>query len=611
MPEPRVVAIVQARMGSSRLPGKVLARVVEKTLLEHLVERLRRARTLSDIFIATTNQPADDAIENEAVRLGVSCFRGDEDDVLARFDGAASASAADVVVRVTADCPLLDPAEVDKVVSAFLVAKPQVDYAANFAPYERKIPLGLSVEVMTRAALSRACRDGLDKHHREHVTPYLYESPGRFSSLVVHPPRNLAHLRLTVDTAEDLSVVTAVLEAIDREPDRTSLSAALRFLEENPAVALRNTAVRQRAFDESAPDGRVDGLSLLVRADATPDIGAGHAMRAFAIAEAWVLAGGRAACLGRLPPSLAHRFVEAAVEVLSLPTSVHPGSAEDAKLVQETAQRYRADVMLFDGYEFHAPYLRAVRHDRMIVGYIDDFTQLDLPVDVIVDPNVGASSTSRGAGITLLAGGMFTPLRAEFARAVVPERSFDTSPRKLLLTFGASDPARLSVRALRAALAVAQRVPLRVIVLAGPMHPDLAALDVLAAPETAVVVHDAREVAPLFASVDLAFAAAGSTTFELAALGVPTLLVQIADNQRAIIDPMTTFGAARRIDIDAIMVDANLEQFLEQFVTTESAILRTMSVAARRSVDRRGTARILRTLGALVMQRSQGTKESS
>jgi len=465
--------------------------------------------------------------------------------------------------------------------------------------------------VMTRAALSRACRDGLDKHHREHVTPYLYESPGRFSSLVVHPPRNLAHLRLTVDTAEDLSVVTAVLEAIDREPDRTSLSAALRFLEENPAVALRNTAVRQRAFDESAPDGRVDGLSLLVRADATPDIGAGHAMRAFAIAEAWVLAGGRAACLGRLPPSLAHRFVEAAVEVLSLPTSVHPGSAEDAKLVQETAQRYRADVMLFDGYEFHAPYLRAVRHDRMIVGYIDDFTQLDLPVDVIVDPNVGASSTSRGAGITLLAGGMFTPLRAEFARAVVPERSFDTSPRKLLLTFGASDPARLSVRALRAALAVAQRVPLRVIVLAGPMHPDLAALDVLAAPETAVVVHDAREVAPLFASVDLAFAAAGSTTFELAALGVPTLLVQIADNQRAIIDPMTTFGAARRIDIDAIMVDANLEQFLEQFVTTESAILRTMSVAARRSVDRRGTARILRTLGALVMQRSQGTKESS
>ncbi len=611
MPDCRVVAIVQARMGSSRLPGKVLARAAGKTLLEHLVERLRHARTLSDIVIATTTQTSDDPIEAEATRLGVSCFRGDEDDVLARFEGAASSSHADVIVRVTADCPLLDPHEVDTVVTALLNALPRPDYAANSAPYVRKIPLGLSVEVMTRDALARAFREGRDKHHREHVTPYLYELPGRFTTLVIHPPRDLSHLRLTVDTAEDFSVVSTVLEAIAHESDRYSLAATLRFLEANPEVALRNVAIRQRAFDESVLDGRVDGLSLLVRVDAYAEVGAGHAMRAFAIAEAWVLAGGRAVCLGNLPASLAERFVGAGIEVCPFPPWVRPGSDKDANILQKAAETHQVNVILLDGYLFHDTYLASLRKDRRIVAYIDDFMQLDLLVDVIVDPNVGASSASRGAGITLLAGGMFTPLRAEIARASVPERSFETPQRSLLLTFGASDPARLSVRALRAALAVAQRVPLRITVLAGPMHPDVATLEALVSSDAAVLVHDAREVAALFASVDLAFAAAGSTTFELAALGVPMLLVQVADNQQAVIDPMTAAGAAARIDLETIMLDTQLEEILEAFVTTDSATLRAMSAVARRLVDRRGAARIVRTLGALSVQRSQTIKELS
>lgn len=612
MAECRVAAIVQARMSSSRLPGKVLARVCGKTLLEHLIERLRQARTLSKILVATTDRPSDDAVEAEATRLGIPCFRGDEDDVLSRYEAAASSIQADVIVRITADCPLLDPAEVDKVATAFLTADPPVDYASNLTPIERRIPLGMSVEVMTRAALARAFREGQDKHHREHVTPYLYESPGRFSTLVVHPPQDLSHLRLTVDTAEDLSVVTEVLEAIDGKPNKYSLDSALEFLEANPHVALRNVNVRQKKYDETSSSMDLRGLSLLIRADATQDIGAGHAMRCFAIAEAWARAGGRAAFFGHLPPAFVARFIQANISVItSFPPEIPIGSAEDAAATRKMIDAGRHDVLLLDGYAFGTTYLEALHKSAPVVAYIDDFAQRDLPVDVIIDPNVGATEGSRGDGITVLAGGAFTPLRAEIADARVPQRSFDTSPRTLLLTFGASDPARLSLLALRAAMAVSRRVPLRIIVLAGPLNPDIESLSALAIPDAVTIAGDTQHVAPLFCSADLAFAAAGSTCFELAALGVPMLLVQVADNQRAVIDPLIAAGVAQRIEIDTVKDEVALEKQLEAFVTTEPSKLCAQSIKARRLVDGQGATRIARSLGALAIQKAKAVKESS
>ena len=609
MSEARVVALVQARMGSSRLPGKVLERAAGRTLLEHLVVRLRHAQTLSDIVIATTRRPADDAIETEAARLGVRSFRGSEDDVLERFHEAAAVAGADVIVRITADCPLLDPAEVDRVVRTFLEAEPPLDYAANLAPHDRRIPLGLSVEVLSRAALSRAHREGREKYHREHVTPYLYEQEGRFQTRVVHPSEDLSHLRLTVDTPEDLSVVREVLEAVEGQPDAMDLRAALRFLAAHPDVAQRNVGVRQKGFKESDEEARLDGLFALFRADATPATGAGHVMRCLAMAEAWTLAGGRAACLGAMPPSIAERFEARGVEILAPPDGTAPGSPEDAQLVVRTAQARGAAVVVLDGYAFDARHLAAIR-GAYVTAYVDDHEQRGLPVDVVIDPNAGASRGSRGEGSApgprVLAGSAFTPLRAEIARMAPPERSFEGRTLSLLLAFGGSDPARLSARGLRAALAVAKRVPLHVTVLAGPMHPELDALVALSAAPGVSLVHDAREVGPLFAATDLALAAAGSTAWELCAMGVPMLLVQVAENQRAVIEPLVAGGAAKRLDREVAGDEAALEAAIEGFIRTDPAELRRMSEAGRRVVDGRGAARIARALGELGRAKSQG-----
>jgi spore coat polysaccharide biosynthesis protein SpsF len=218
---PRVVAIVQARMGSSRLPGKSLAPAAGRPLLATMLDRVAAAGALDALWVATTDAPRDDPIAELARASGAGVFRGSEHDVLCRYAGAAAAARADVVVRLTSDCPLLDPAVVDRVVAAL----DGHDLATNAPPAGRTYPDGMDVEVLTRAALERADREATDPADREHVTRYLHH--GGFDVQVVDLDRDLGDVRITVDTAEDLELVRGLLETL---PAGFSLDDVLRAL---------------------------------------------------------------------------------------------------------------------------------------------------------------------------------------------------------------------------------------------------------------------------------------------------------------------------------------------------------------------------------------------
>ena len=245
--EGSVVAIVQARMGSTRLPGKALADLGGRPILEHVVRRVRRAATVDEVIVATTDRPADDAIESLCARLKVRCYRGDEEDVLRRFLGAIEGTRADVVVRVTADCPLLDPAVIDRVVRARARAK--ADYASN--GLERSWPRGFDVEAVRVEALAVADRLARQPHEREHVTPAIYEHPDRFRVMnVLAPPGARApELRVCVDTAEDLEVVRRIM-AESEDPDGLRDEEVVAFLQSHPDVRSINAHVRQKALGE-------------------------------------------------------------------------------------------------------------------------------------------------------------------------------------------------------------------------------------------------------------------------------------------------------------------------------------------------------------------------
>jgi len=205
-------AIIEARSSSTRLPGKILLPILGEPLLARLIERLRRAETLDTIIIATTTNPADDRVGKFAEQAGVGCFRGSGEDVLGRVLGAAKAFSIDVIVEVTGDCPLLDPAEVDKVVRAY--GSGPWDYASNVL--RRTYPRGLDTQVFSTELLERVAGLTRDPVDREHVSLYIYEHPGMFSLTNVESdlPEKWHDLRLTVDTREDLELVTAIYEAL-------------------------------------------------------------------------------------------------------------------------------------------------------------------------------------------------------------------------------------------------------------------------------------------------------------------------------------------------------------------------------------------------------------
>jgi spore coat polysaccharide biosynthesis protein SpsF len=220
-----VVAIVQARMGSSRLPGKVLRDIGGRSMLARVVERLRRCDDIAAVVIATTDEPDDAAIVARARELDVPVVRGSRDDVLDRYLMAARAHGGDLLARVTSDCPLIDPQVSSHVIRRFLAADPAVDYASNKIP--QSYPRGLDIEVFSRAALERTCREATHPYERTHVTPYMYERPERFRLLSVTDDVDRSWWRWTVDDrlgADGDFGWRDAIALIDREPSLLAIN---------------------------------------------------------------------------------------------------------------------------------------------------------------------------------------------------------------------------------------------------------------------------------------------------------------------------------------------------------------------------------------------------
>lgn len=239
----KTVAVIQARMGSSRLPGKVMRNLGGRSVLAQVVERVASAGAVSEIVVATTDKPADDVIVAEAAKIGVSSFRGSEDDVLSRYWGAAREAGADVVVRVTSDCPLYDGAILQSMLNRFHEGSGQIDYLSN--SLRRTFPRGLDTEIFTFAVLERAFHEARELAEREHVTPFLYRHPELFRLDSFEDSVDRSNLRWTLDTEDDWRFVSAIYERLG---SNFSTQDVLSLLESAPDLLLLNSHIEQKAF---------------------------------------------------------------------------------------------------------------------------------------------------------------------------------------------------------------------------------------------------------------------------------------------------------------------------------------------------------------------------
>jgi len=239
-----VIGIVQARMGSSRLPGKSLAPLLGRPMLQVLMERVVPAQRVDRWIIATTQLPMDDRIEELAGRLDIHCFRGSENDCLDRYYQAARQNDAGIVVRLTGDNPLMDASFADWSIEQFFQSNPPVDYTESST--SKTFPLGLSLEVISFPALEKAWKEDPSPNTREHVSPYIYQHPNQFRLGALRGPYNYSHMRWTVDTDADLQFVRTVFEHFG-STDFSWLEAA-QEIELHPEWLDINRHVVQRAF---------------------------------------------------------------------------------------------------------------------------------------------------------------------------------------------------------------------------------------------------------------------------------------------------------------------------------------------------------------------------
>lgn len=240
----KTLAIIQARMGSTRLPGKVLMDLAGTPMLARVVHRTQRAQTIDAIVVAITDLAQDDVLAQLCAARGWLCYRGSENDVLDRYYQAARQFDADIIVRITSDCPLIDPGVIDQVVQAYRTSPP-VDYACNVLP-RRTFPRGLDTEVFGRELLERLWHLDQNPATREHVTQYLHKHLAEFTTRGVMHDQDLSQMRWTVDTPDDLAFVRKIYEHFGH--DSFSWCDVLAVLNEHPEWQAINAHVQQKVI---------------------------------------------------------------------------------------------------------------------------------------------------------------------------------------------------------------------------------------------------------------------------------------------------------------------------------------------------------------------------
>jgi spore coat polysaccharide biosynthesis protein SpsF len=237
--------IVQARMASTRLPGKIMKKVLDKTLLEYQLERLLRVKHADQVIIATTDHGEERPIVDLCHKLGVPYFCGPEQDVLTRYYGAAAEYGADVVVRITSDCPLIDPAVVDEVISFYLAHKGECDYVSNTFP-ELTYPRGMDTEVFSFEVLKEAYDEAVDHAEREHVTIFFKRRPARYRMKNLPYEKDCSRYRWTVDTPEDFELIKRMITTLYPANPKFTLEDCLILIGEHPEWAIINEQIEQK-----------------------------------------------------------------------------------------------------------------------------------------------------------------------------------------------------------------------------------------------------------------------------------------------------------------------------------------------------------------------------
>lgn len=239
----KIAAIIQARMGSTRLSGKVMKDIKDRTVLSHVIERVKQSKLIDEIIIATTIHERDNVIENEAIKCS-KVYRGSEEDVLSRYYLAAKENNIDIIVRITSDCPVIDSNVIDEIVNFYLKGKYDIVTNAGSDISQRTFPRGLDTEVFSFEVLEDAFNNGREKYHREHVTPYIYENSNKIHYF--KNDINYSMYRWTLDTEEDFELISEIYNRLYKGTHDFYLQDIVEVFKKEPKLFTINSHIEQK-----------------------------------------------------------------------------------------------------------------------------------------------------------------------------------------------------------------------------------------------------------------------------------------------------------------------------------------------------------------------------
>lgn len=568
----KACAIVQARMSSTRLPGKVLTDLAGRPLIWHVVHRLRRCASLQQIIVATTDQESDDPLAAYLADQGIEVVRGPLENVLQRFALALEKTDADLLVRITGDSPLIDPGFVDGMLMQ--LARSGADYVRPSRPVS-----DCGIDPLTRSTLHRLLNEvGDDPVAREHVTGYFQVHPD-FARCVSFDPgegRHIEGARFSIDTPADLQFFTEIYRQMGCPAGEADFLEVLDFIRRQPDLLSINRHVRQRTASEGQ-------RCIVIRCDGGFHLGMGHVTRCLAIAD-FLRADFSCAVVFAMRPD------ERAVTIVrdqGFPVQLI-GETRPAISLADIAATAGASAVLLDIRTPNDPEeCRLLRQAGLVVAVLDDPGLRRFDGDLAFYPPTRSDMDWSSFQGQLFAGWEWIPLRRQFASAP-PHRA--VQPPIALVTAGGSDPAGLTLRLTRAALA-ALPDHWRIIVVQGPAASKEMMADPLFGDSRIEIRANVTDMAALMSEVSLALCSFGMTAFELAVIGVPALHLCLTDDHLLSARAFSAAGMASVPGIHDQVSDGVLEQEIAR-LSRSSDLLARQSVTARSLVDGRGAWRI-------------------
>jgi len=534
----RVVAIIQARMGSTRLPGKVIEKIGGKPLLEILVNRLKKSKYVDDVTIATTKNTEDDAIEILANDKGINCYRGSEEDVLERFVESSRIFRADVVVRVTGDNPLIDIDLVDTLINVHLTNN--LDYT-----YCLDTPLGVSAEIIESKVLEEISKKSELESEREHVTPYIRSHPKDYKVLKFYSNLRNQNIRLTVDTNEDLTLIKAIYQNLGDLED-LKISEVVNFLKLNPEIYQINAGIEQN------PEDTLKTINIAFLTEGNSEMGMGHVYRSITFAKTLMAnLWSKAYFLTK-----SNENVIKLIEDENFPTV----KLKDDEEIVEHLKKLDINLVVIDNLDFQEDILKEIKDIAKIVLVDNLDPKINKYADIVMSlykTFVNKDYYNKTTDTKYFCGPKYLILRDEFD---IFKNKNDLKPKveDILLIFGGSDPSNHTSTVLEKL-----SDDVRINIVLGPEFKYFDELDkIMKNKNNKVTIHnEPGNVAELMYNADLVITSPGLSMFEAVYVGSPVLVISQNPLQNRYYSKLNFEYLINKSDIN------NLEKYMQDLLS--------------------------------------------